>query len=269
MYILYMSPTKLKPQHTRLIYYCDYIFFIDFTEDDEIFVGTEGVVIANMNSIAMSEPESGTLLLSGTAPQHIYEAVCHEVYYINTADEPGQIQRTVELTLMDETLNSSAFTTIEIIPTNDPAFFNFTSQELIFNESTRMPINLFSQDDNVLVDPDGNMLQWITIGIVSPNDPNDTLVADVQGTGLEVNGYGGRMLNISGEGSFKDYERVLNTVTYNNLFPGLNTTERVITVVTFDGMNESFAHFITINITSFDDHPMCFFDNTLVSIILW
>ena len=259
-----MSLTKLKPQHTRLIYHCDYIFCIGFTEDDEIFVGTDGMVIANMNSIAMSEPESGTLLLSGIAPQRVYEAVCREVYYINTADEPGRIQRTVELTLMDETLNSSAFTTIEIIPTNDPAFFNFTSLELIFNESTRMPINVFSQDDNVLVDPDGNMLQWITIGIVSPNDPNDTLVADVQGTGLEVNGYGGRILNISGRGSFMDYERVLNTVTYNNLFPDMDTTERMVHVFTFDGMTLSFVHNITITVIPYDDPPFCFFDNTLV-----
>ena len=135
----------------------------------------------------------------------------------------------------------------------------------MFDESARIPINLFSQDDNVLTDPDGGTLQWITISIVSPIDPNDTLVADARGTSLQIYGNGGRMLNISGEGGFVDYERVLNTVMYNNVFPGMNITERMIHVFTFDGMTVSFVHNISIVVIPFDDQPMCFFDNTLVS----
>ena len=215
-----------------------------------------------------SDPIEGTLILSGTALQSVYELILREVYYENVADEPGATQRLVQLTIEDGVFSSSAFTTVNIIPTNDPAFFNFTTRQLVFDEASRTPLYLFSQNDT-LIDPDGGTLRWITISIISPIDPNDTLVADVQGTGLQVYGSGGGMLNISGEGSFVDYERVLDTVTYNNLFPGMNVTERIITVVTFDGTTESFIHLITINVTSFDDQPMCFFDNTLVNILLY
>ena len=213
-----------------------------------------------------SDPIEGTLILSGTAPQSVYELILREVYYENTADEPGATQRLVQLTIEDGVFSSSAFITVIIIPTNDPAFFNFTTRQLVFDEASRTPLYLFSQNDT-LIDPDGGMLLWITISIISPIDPNDTLVADVQGRGLQVYGSGGGMLNISGEGSFVDYERVLDTVMYNNLFPGMNLTERMITVVTFDGTNESFVHLITIDVIPSDDLPMCFFDSTLVSTI--
>ena len=243
------------------------IFLADFTEDDRIFVEADGDLIANMSSI-VSNSIAGTLVLSGTALQSTYELILREIYYENTADEPGDTQRLVQLTIEDGVFNSSAFTTVIIVSTNDPAFFNFTSRQLMFDEEVRSPLYLFSQNDT-LVDPDGGTLQWITVTIVSPTDPNDTLVADVQGTGLRVYGSGGRVLNISGEGDFNDYERVLSTVRYNNLFPGMNTTERVITVLTFDGMTESFVHLINISVVPFDDQPMCFFDNTLVSALFW
>ena len=221
-----------------------------------------------MNDISVTSdgPIEGTLVLSGTAPQSVYELILREVYYENTADEPGATQRLIQLTIEDGIFSSSAFTTVIIIPTNDPAFFNFITRQLVFDEGSRTPLYLFSQNDRI-IDPDGGMLQWITISIVSPMDPNDTLVADVQGTGLQVYGSGGGMLNISGEGSFIDYERVLDTVTYNNLFPGMDITKRIITVVTFDGTTESFVHLISINVIPFDDQPMCFFDSTLVSTV--
>ena len=198
------------------------------------------------------------------ALQSIYQLVLRQIYYVNTAEEPGDIQRVVQLTIDDERFTTTAFTTVIITPTNDPAILNFTTRQLVFNETARTPLNLFSQDD-ILTDPDGGTLQWITISIISPNDPNDTLVGDAQGAGLLVSPNAGRVLNISGEGSFMDYERVLDTVTYNNVFPGMNTTERTIVVLTFDGMTESFIHSITISVIPFDDQPMCFFDNTLVS----
>ncbi len=243
-------------------------FLTDFTKDDRIFIESNGDLIANMSDVSItSNSSAGTLVLTGTTLQSVYELILRDIYYENTADEPGAIQRLVQLTIEDGVFSSSAFTIVVIIPTNDPAFFNFTSRQLVFDEAARTPLFLFSENDT-LVDPDGGTLQWIAITIVSPIDPNDTLVADVQGTGLQVYGNGGRMLNISGMGSFIDYERILDTVTYNNLFPGMNTTERVISVFTFDGITESFVHLITISVISFDDQPMCFFDNTLVSIIV-
>ena len=233
---------------------------------DFIFLGNDGELIADTNGINISQPDSWTLLLTNEAPQSVYQTVLSEIFFVNTADEPGKIERLIRFTIEDDTFNSTAFTFVEIIPTNDPAFFNFTIRELTFNESTREPVSLFSQDD-ILIDPDetGGVLQWITVEIVSPNDPNDTLLANDQGTGLSISPNGGRLLNISGSGNFTQYEAVLDTVVYFNNFPGMNTTERIINIFTFDGMNVSFVHSITITVIPFDDQAMCYF-NMLVSV---
>lgn len=232
-----------------------------------IIIQNNGELVAEQNDINISQPDNSTLLLTNEAPQSVYQAVLSEIYFLNVADEPGSVQRMIQFTADDGTFNSTAVATVEIVPTNDPAFFNFTTRELTFDESTRTPVNLFSQDD-VLIDPDenGGFLQWITISIISPNDPDDVLEGNDQGSGLSINPNDGRLLNISGNGSFAQYEAVLNTVVYYNNFPGMNTTERMINVSTFDGMTVSFVHSVIITVIPFDDQPMCYFD-MLVSIL--
>ena len=217
--------------------------------------------MANTNGISVSQQNYQTLTLTNEAPQSVYQAILREVYFVNTADEPGNVKRLVQFTIQDDIYTSVAFTTVDIIPTNDPAFFNITERVLTFNESTRTPVNLFSQTD-ILIDPDANggTLQWVTVAIVSPNDPNDTLVANSLTTGLTVSYNASQFLNISGNGNFSQYQVVLETVVYFNNFPGMNTSERMINVLTFDGTTVSFIHSVTILVVPFDDQPMCYFD---------
>ena len=233
--------------------------------DDIIFVEEPGQLVAEQHNISITRVSMQELLISNEAPQSVYQDILHEVYYVNTADEPGRVERTINFTINDGIFSSTAFTTVDVIPTNDPPFVNFTQQALTFNEATRSPVNLFGQEDS-LVDLDGDTLQWVTIEIVSPNDPNDVLVADVRGTGLTVNFNGSRRLNISGDGNFTQYEAVLSTAVYFNNFPGMDLAERVINVFTFDGMTVSFVQSVNVTILPFDDQPMCYF-NTLVSVL--
>ena len=233
----------------------------DNTTDDIIILQDIGWVLANTSGIDISQPDPGTLMLTNEAPQSTYQAILREVYFQNTADEPGNVERLIQFTITDGTFTSVAFTTVNIIPTNDPAFLNFTIRELTFNEMTRTPVRLFSQSD-VLVDPDpnGGMLQWLTVEIVSPDDPNDRLVANALDTGLTISHNASRLLNISGNGNFIQYQSTLATVMYYNNFPGMNTTNRVINILTFDGMTISFVHSVFISVIPFDDPPMCYFE---------
>ena len=136
---------------------------------------------------------------------------------------------------------------------------------LVFNETTRTPLSLFEPTDNI-TDSDGQMLQWVSIEI-TPTYTMDMLLGDSLDTGLSLEvtttDTGNILLNMSGEANHSIYERVLQSVRFVNDFPGINTTQRLVQVVTFDGMTASPPHEIFIAVEDFDDDPMCFF-NTLV-----
>lgn len=229
--------------------------------DDIIFLQDSGQVLANTSGVDISQAGPETLILTNEAPQSIYQAILHEVYFQNTADEPGSVERLIQFNITDGTFSSTAFTTVNIIPTNDPAFLNFTTRELTFDESTRTPVSLFSQSD-ILIDPDANggMLQWLTVEIVSPDDPSDMLVANALDNNLAISNNASQFLNISGSGNFTQYQAALATVMYYNNFPGMNTTNRTINVLTFDGTTISFVHSVIISVIPFDDQPRCYFD---------
>ena len=217
--------------------------------------------MADDYNITITKVSLQELRLSNEAPQSVYQNILREVYFVNTANEPGRVDRTVTFTIDDGNFSTTAFTTVEIIPTNDPAILNFTERVLTFDESTREPVYLFEQGD-ALLDPDmdGGTLLWVVIQIVAPDDPNDTLMANVQGTDLTVSFSDSRLLNISGNGTFSQYETVLSTVVYYNNFPGMNLEDRVIHVLTFDGKDISFVQLINVTIIPFDDQPMCYFN---------
>ena len=136
---------------------------------------------------------------------------------------------------------------------------------LVFNETTRTPVSLFEPTDNI-TDSDGQTLQWLSIEI-TPTYMMDMLLGDRLDTGLSLEvtatDTGNILLNVSGEANHSTYERVLQSISFVNDFPGINTTRRLVQVITFDGTTTSPPHEIFIAVDQFDDDPMCFF-NTLV-----
>ena len=154
---------------------------------------------------------------------------------------------------------------MQILLTNDPAFLSFTMRTLVFNETTRTPVSLFEPTDNI-TDSDGQTLQWLSIEI-TPTYTMDMLLGDSLDTGLSLEvtatDTGNILLNVSGEANHSTYERVLQSISFVNDFPGINTTRRLVQVITFDGTTTSPPHEIFIAVDQFDDDPMCFF-NTLV-----
>ena len=213
-----------------------------------------------------------TIMLVGTAPVHCYIYILSNVSFVNRADEPGSTTRTIEFQLFDErSFEFTATTLVTIIPTNDPVIFSFDTRSITFNESTREPVNLFEPGDT-LVDSDGNSLHWVSVIIRPTIDEMDVLFADPGTSGLLVDNStdadGNIVLTISGYANFSTYENVLQTLTFQNTYPGLNLDNRTVEIVTFDGETESPPTLIVISIDSFDDLPVCYFRNDMVSAVL-
>ena len=228
---------------------------------DALLLSELGMNRADVAGINVTS-NSSLLVLSGRVLLSDYEAVLSEIFFQNIATEPVSSLRNISFIIGDELFRNTAFTIIEIIPTNDPAFIDITNPNITFNETTRDPLNLFSSNDTIS-DDDGDSLDMIRIVIYPTNDLMDILAADPVGTGLNVtlstNPNDNTQLVISGTANFSTYIQVLQTVTFANNFPGIDRTTRLVNVYTFDGMTESPPHQIRIVIDPFDDPPICFF----------
>lgn len=225
-----------------------------------------GQAVASSVGIAVMKVSNEMLVLSGRVSNDDYETVLAEIFYENTAEEPGSVTRLIQFTILDEEeYISMATTSIQIIPTNDRAELDLvggTPRTLTFDEAARTPLNLFQPNDNI-TDFDGNSLEWLSIQLTPGVDLGDILTAEEEGTGLEmtVESYndGATLLNISGNADLSAYETVLKSVTFLNTFPGISRAPRTFEIVLFDGETESVTYMITVNIEDFNDPPICFF----------
>ena len=219
-------------------------------------------------SVSVTEMAT-TIAASGEASVEYYTNLLSNVMYVNYADEPGSTNRTVLFELVDDRgFLISAKTVVRIIPTNDPAGFDFRDRVVSFDEMTRTPVYLFSPTDS-LTDPDGDTLTWITVEIRPSIDEMDVLSVDTGTSDLvqeiRTNNDSNTVLTIAGYANFSVYKAVLRTLTFSNPSPGLNLGNRSIHIVTFDGETESPPTVITIVINAFDDSPVCYF-NSMVSL---
>ena len=203
--------------------------------------------------------------VTGNASVEHYINLLSQVTFVSTAGEPGNTSRTVVFELVDDRgFSVSAQCVVTIVPTNDPAVFNFNGSVVTFDERTGTPVNLFQSSDS-LSDPDGDSLLWTTLEIRPSIDEMDVLSVDLGTSGLvyelSTNTDNNTVLNITGYANFSVYESVLRTITFSNPSPGLSQSSRTIHVVTFDGKTESPPTLITIFIDGFDDSPVCYFDS--------
>ena len=240
---------------------------------DRVYLSFIGEAFAAQHGINVTTVNPQTLRLTGRAPQGNYGDILSEILYENSANEPGSVTREVLFAIVDIGFGfvSTATTFVTIIPVNDKANINFAggARNLEYDEFSRTPLNLFNANDTI-TDSDGSTLEWLAIRLEPGVDPNDVLAADAGGTGLMVAitrvGNGEILLNISGDGTFAAYESVLSSVTFVNLFPGMENDTRILNVVTFDGETRCEDRHITIDIGGFNDPPLCFFGEVVSAV---
>jgi len=210
----------------------------------------------------------GLLEIGGRATAEEYMDFLSTVQYFNALDEPNNAyqERSITVTISeDDDQSSESYILVNLISVNDPAQFNFAERTITFDESARMPINLF-EDSNTIEDPDkdGGTLTYATLSL-QPIIHEGDIIMVTDNEGLVVDG-NETYINVSGVANLEIYERVLKSVTFVNTFLDPNPDElREVLINTYDGKDDSDGPTIFINISAFDDPPHCFFNDDLVS----
>jgi len=99
----------------------------------------------------------------------------------------------------------------------------------------------------LLTDTDSATLDALTVTITNQNSTGEQLDADVAGTAISKQYFNGNgILRLTGTASVADYQAVLRTVTYENLFPTPDLSTRSIRFVANDGGLDSAAATATV-----------------------
>ncbi|CAI8050929.1 hypothetical protein GBAR_LOCUS27939 [Geodia barretti] len=231
---------------------------IQDSQNEDILILPEAVIDSSALNISLMDTQ---ITATGIALVEHYVDLLSNVMFVNNADEPGRTNRTIVIELVDDRdFLVSATVFVTIIPTNDPAIFNFNRSVVIFDEMSGMPVNLIGPNDT-LIDPDGNFLAWVTVEIGPSIDDMDVLSVDLGTSDLaSTNSDNNMVLTITGNDDFSVYNTVLRSLMFDNQGPGLSLRNRSIYIVTFDGETESPPTLITVTIDAFDDSPVCYFN---------
>ena len=213
---------------------------------------------------------TGQLMIQGQAMPSIYEETLASLTYINTAEEPSNIDRQIEVTVSDGTAVSNIITFfIRISLINDaPQIIlngeNFADFSVFYLEnSSPMPVaNEFSAQ---ITDVDSQLLSYLTLRL------NGILDGELEGltiknsTALRIDissDIQSRTYNITYEdqlGSLGMYTELLRSIRYNNLALEPNaTTNRTILFTVSDGQLTSPTAVTTITIQLIDDNQPMF-----------
>ena len=229
----------------------------------DILTYNSSLVAMEYASLNVTPVTPSSILISGLATADDYMALLSLIFYNNTFPNPERATATINFTVSDNLMMNyeydSAITLVHIIPTINYAFLVFNaSQNVTYTKAfPPSPVPLFMGLSNI-TDPDpAALLQWITITISNPST-SDVLIVTATLPGLMVAMTTNTSLNISGPANLTTYIKALQNVKYSNSYVALQSGQRTINVVTFDGTMQSPQQNVTISVNA---PPICYFDN--------
>ncbi|VXD17292.1 hypothetical protein PL8927_590035 [Planktothrix serta PCC 8927] len=175
------------------------------------------------------DPETGIILLTGTAPISSYEAALSQVVYSNISQNPNTENRVIDVVVADNNSDSNiAISTITVDAVNDPPV-NTVPESQTANGS--QPI-VFSQADNnqiLISDPDvdGNPVQ------VNLTASTGTLTLGTIQDNVEISGDGTTLVTLVGR--LENINTALDGLTFAP--PSSFDTSATIQIVTTDNGN--------------------------------
>ena len=238
-----------------------------------------------------------TLLLDGPASVADFNQALASLTYINNAEEPGPSTRMISVEAFDESFNSSVmYIQVAIVLTNDLPIVDINGPaepgfSLMVNyEEGVGPINIvtrqmfvsglsgsgsgsdsgdgkgsgfFPVGDSVLTlsDNDHQHLSSAIVRLVEvPDAPNEILSANTSQTRITVMyDAASGVLNLTGNDSLTNYQRVLRSVTYEHREsdPGVpDTRARNVTFLIFDGRHYSVPVWSIVTFAAVNDAPI-------------
>lgn len=187
--------------------------------------------------------EDGVLELSGAASPAAYQGVLRSVRYWNASQDPDPVDRVFQLSVADNQGSRPPLPiVVQVQPINDPPELDLNGVGSGEDYAATFFINRGSvsvvSETLTVNDIDNTTLKSATIRIVNLKNPQaEILNADVAGVTniklayVPLTG----QLTLTGVDSIANYQRVLRTVTYDNILPSPDTTVREIEFVLNDG----------------------------------
>ena len=193
-----------------------------------------------------------------------FEIALRTLEYLNTAEEPNSIDRSLIFNARDESSSSFfSITTLYIELVNDPpeldlnAGLNDTYNFVNYSEG-QGPVLLIDPSLS-LIDYDNTTLDHIMLTITeAPDDEHEILSADSSNSSIVVT-YTGYVLLLQGPATVDEFIEVLKTVTYNNTLsdPGDPTdSTRIIEIVANDGLDDSFTASVFLFFMAINNKPI-------------
>ena len=193
--------------------------------------------------------ENGTLSLTGAASPGAYQQVLRSVRYWNASQDPDPSNRRIEVKVSGVEASSPPYPlVVQVQPINDPPDLDLNGAGAGGDFAVVFFINRGSvsivADSLVLNDKDNTTLKSATVRITNlKNRQAEVLSADVSQSANIKRSYDPAtgILTLSGVDSVANYQRVLLTVTYDNILPQPDSEDRVVTFTVTDGIGESVA----------------------------
>lgn len=191
----------------------------------------------------------GVLELAGAAAPAVYQQVLRTVKYWNASQDPDPAERVFQITVADnQAISAAGSVYVQVQPVNDPPELDLDGIGPNLDYETtfyinRGPVPVVAQS-LVVFDIDNTTLKSATIRIVNlENKQAEFLAADLDGVSNIKQTYDPAMgvLSLVGADSVSNYQRVLRTITYDNILPQPNTETRIIEFTLTDGVTAGVA----------------------------
>ena len=191
----------------------------------------------------------GVLELAGAAAPAVYQQVLGTIKYWNASQDPDPAERVFQITVADNQAVSVAGSVfVQVQPVNDPPELDLDGVGPDMDYETtffinRGPVPVVAQS-LVVSDIDNTTLKSATIRIVNlENRQAEFLAADLDGVSNIKQTYDPvtGVLSLVGADSVSNYQRVLRTITYDNILPQPNTETRIIEFMLTDGVTSGAA----------------------------
>lgn len=234
---------------------------------DEVDVGSEYLLAQSPASIALQRVSSGELRFFGSAPISDY-IVALRVQYLNNASNPTPGPRNVEFLVSDGELSAVAVSEVLVVVVNDPPSVDLNgplSQGVDYQTSfveEGPAVNLVSSSATI-TDSDDAMLSSLTIRILTPANRMDEnlIVASTSSTISSRFDSESSTLFLSGRAPITEYERLLQSVQYENVADEPSGQQRQLEVFASDGELESVPAVVTVLFVYINDPPVVILDN--------
>ena len=222
------------------------------------------IITFNMNlSFVVNDSH---LLIYGDASKEEYELIAEGVTYQDTAPfQPDFLRKVVVFVLYDgEMFTAIGLVIVNIRNTNDLPTVVLQTTSVMYDEESDQPVYLFPNITLCDPDPDPNILHWAQVEIVNP-DSEDTLQVDYTFWPTLTVTTEPHSIFVYGQAPIAEYRRIISNITFENMDPALNLTDRKVRLVVSDGENTSEPVNLTIMVQPYDDPPLCFYGNNQVS----